>query len=344
MGYDSATPAAMSTTFIDDLYALFGPTTATPDGDALRTRLMEVLSEYGFSAMPDYFTDGIHQLAMGRATDWTAVSDDEVGLDWAIEMVARIVPNLEFRALPDRYAVVAPASGLAFIVESSGNRTRWSVQDEASVPAVRPAPAPGPKSFGTLSPSAEQLEQWARDPGQWLILEDEIVALLDCERHFALLVRLALDPETVKLPAILTALDDIVTRSLWQHGPEGVHRIDQALASLPPEATHVPDATGAWMAALRRLRAYVLERGPVSLEVAREIAEQLLEGWRRSPTEVSYIALGAWWQFSATVGNAPPYEYLYVHQATGALRFSQVALDLEQLGERRDLEPRLRSS
>lgn len=335
--------------FLDDLAAIIRASSGSSPSEALRAQVFAALDRSGMpdeSYVPEYFLEGMRKLAAQQVTEWKDVADGELGLSWVLRDLVPFLPGAVFREEPGRDELVVPALGLMLAIATSKTKDRWAVlaADAASAAvraAAHAAPADELRSFQTLSPSAEQLEQWARDPALRLIREDEIIALFNSEQHFAQLVRLALDPATVKRPEILTALDEIVTLGLWREGAAGLRRIDEALAQLPGDRSELPAEVRTWAAALQRLRAYALDHGAVSLDAPRELATQLLKGRRRPGATIVSSTLAPWWQFAATSDGAPPREYLYVHPETGALRFSAAPLTAAQLAELGDLEHRL---
>ena len=337
----------MSHSFIEDLESIIRASAGgSMETGALSEQVFAALDRSGMpdeTYLPAYFVEGLGKLAARQLADWTDVADAEIGLSWVLRDLVPFIPGAVFRDQPGRDEVVVPALGLALAIETSNTKDRWAVVAEGAAAAVAAdhSPARAIRSFDTLHPTAEQLEQWARDPELRLIGEDEIIALFNSQDHFALLVRLALDPATVKLRDLLTALDEMVTLTLWRMGGAAIALIDQALASMPKDTGDVPGATRAWLDGLEKLRSYALGSGAISLEAAGEMAAQLLKGRRRSAVELAQASVGAWWQFSSTVSGALPREYLYVHPDTGALRFSAIALTAEQLATLGDIQHRL---
>ena len=333
----------MSRSFVDDLGDLVLASTGQPAAAGLRTQVFEALEPSGIpdeSYLPTYFVAGIQQLAARQPRDWTEVPDGEIGLSWILRDLVPLIPGAVFREQPGRDEVVVPALGLALAVETSRTQDRWAVLETNVAAAAHEAGPAGLRSFGTLGPTAAQLEQWAHDPDLRISLEDESIAITD-DRYLEPLAKLAADPTTVKRPAILAALDDLVTLGLWREGAAGLRRIDRVLAQLPGDPRDVPADTRAWAARVQALRASALGSGPVSLGRARELAHQLLKGLRRPAVDLVETTVAPWWQFASTVLGAPPREYLYVHPDTGALRWSSVARTAEQLAEQGSLEQRL---
>jgi hypothetical protein len=336
----------MSRSFIDDLEDLILASTGQPAAAELRARVFAALETSGIpdeSYLPTYFVAGMKQLAARQPIDWTDVPDGEIGLSWILRDLVPLLPGAVFREQPGRDEVVVPVLGLALAVETSRTKDRWAVIDTNVAAATQDAATDDIRSFGTFGPTAEQLEQWARDPNLRITLEDEGIAVAN-ERHFELLARLAADPTTVKVPAILIALSELVPSILWSGGAAGLRRIDLVLAQMPGDMSTAPSEARAWVASTQALRDYARGKGPVSLVCARELAQLLLKGRHRPFSDILEANVAPWWQFASTYLGASPREHLYVHPDTGALRWSSIALTADQLAELGSVQLRLTPS
>ena len=338
----------MSRSIIDDFDEIIRASAGQPATEDLRARVFAALEPSAIldeSHVPTYFAAGFRQLAARQPVEWTDVDDGEIGLSWILRDLVPLIPGASFREGPGRYEVAVPALRLVFAVATSRTKDRWAVLAEpaagtvAAVAAVAAASATV-RSLGTLNPTAQELEQWARDATLRLNLADEPAALAHAH-HLAVLARLAADPATVKRPTILAALDDSITLGLWREGAAGLRHLELVLAEMPAAGANALGETRAWRESLEELRDYALGSGSVSLERARALARQLLRGLRRPVVELAEATEGSWWQFASTFGGAEPREYLYVHPDTGALRFSPVPRTAAQLAEQGELRHRL---
>lgn len=326
----------MSRSFLEALEAIIQASGGDAAAGALHAQVFAALERSGMpdeTYLPAYFLDGFRALAAQQTAGWTDVDDAELGLSWVLRDLAPFLPGAVFRRQRGRDELVVPALGLALAVETSRTKDRWAIV-AAPAHAAPPAEPPAePRSFGTLFPTAAQLEQWARDPNLQLIADDELVALFYSEAHLGLLARLAAAPATLaeKRRGLLAALDEIIFRALWRQGGAGLARLDEALAQLPQEDGDLPAETRAWRADALDLRGALVRRGPLSLDRARHLAQQLLQGRRRPGAAVVEGTCGPWWHFASSVSGAPPREHLYLHPGTGALRCAAAPLTEEEL-------------